>query len=71
MAIKKTTRINLYKFVDTKMESSSAGGETTAIAKSINVQTQAINSMGSTINGIASVLVDIKKKQNHYCAHIN
>ena len=65
MAIKKTTRINLYKFVDTKMESSSAGGETTAIAKSINVQTQAINSMGSTINGIASVLVDIKKIELH------
>ena len=46
----------MYKFVNTDDQAASAD----PVAKSINVQTQALNNMGRTINGIAQTVVTLK-----------
>ena len=52
----------MYKFVNTNADSS---GKVDPVAKSINVQTQALNNMGRTINGIASTVVALKNIALH------
>jgi len=60
-SIQKSSKINMYKFVNTDDQSASAD----PIAKSINVQTQALNNMGRTINGIAQTVVTLKNIALH------
>ena len=62
MTISKSTKINMYKFVNTNSDS---GGDVDPVAKSLNVQTQALNNMGRTINGIASTVVALKNIALH------
>ncbi len=57
MAIQKSSKINMYRFVNINDDSS---GGADPVAKSINTQTQAINNMGKTINGIAQTVVNLK-----------
>ena len=52
----------MYKFVNTNSDS---GGDVDPVAKSLNVQTQALNNMGRTINGIASTVVALKNIALH------
>ena len=47
----------MYRFVNINDDSS---GGADPVAKSINTQTQAINNMGKTINGIAQTVVNLK-----------
>ena len=51
----------MYKFVNTDDQGASAD----PVAKSINVQTQALNNMGRTINGIAQTVVTLKNIALH------
>ena len=51
----------MYKFVNTDDQGASAD----PVAKSINVQTSAINNMGKTINGIAATAVTLKNLALH------
>ena len=51
----------MYKFVNTDDQGASAD----PVAKSINVQTSAINNMGKTINGIAQTVVTLKNIALH------
>ena len=66
MAYSKTSKINLYKFVAVKDPSSSEEGglddpkAARALTTNINTNTRAINNLGTTINSLANVLVDIK-----------
>ncbi len=62
--IKKTTKINFYKFVQVKEPSATAvkksGGNIT-LTKTLNKNTVAINRIGLTLNSIAKIAVDLKK----------
>tara|TARA_B100000287_G_scaffold434679_1_gene499864 strand:+ start:7559 stop:10441 length:2883 start_codon:yes stop_codon:yes gene_type:complete len=60
-SIQKSSKINMYKFVNTDDQGASAD----PVAKSINVQTQALNNMGRTINGIAQTVVTLKNIALH------
>ena len=60
-SIQKSSKINMYKFVNTDDQAASAD----PVAKSINVQTQALNNMGRTINGIAQTVVTLKNIALH------
>ena len=51
----------MYKFVNTDDQGAAAD----PVAKSINVQTQALNNMGRTINGIAQTVVTLKNIALH------
>ena len=50
--VKKGSKINFYKFVDTKDVSGKT--EDAVVARSIYSNTEAVNNLGETINGIAS-----------------
>ena len=66
MAYSKTTKLNLYKFVQIKESDADANvglddpSAAKALNKNINNNTRAINNLGTTINSLANVLVDIK-----------
>ena len=45
-SIQKSSKINMYKFVNTDDQGAAAD----PVAKSINVQTQALNNMGRTLS---------------------
>ena len=62
MAIQKTRKINMYKFVDTKKES--AGGPTRGkdkeFVRTINLNTEALNNIGGVLNGIVGTVQELK-----------
>ncbi|AGH06911.1 hypothetical protein SWUG_00002 [Synechococcus phage S-RIM2 R9_2006] len=62
--VQKSTKINFYKFVATKDVSPSAKGVdegTVATVKVLNKNTEALNNIGSVLNGIAKIAQDLKK----------
>ncbi|AOO00318.1 hypothetical protein RW020113_013 [Synechococcus phage S-RIM2] len=62
--VQKSTKINFYKFVATKDVSPSAKGAdegTVATVKVLNKNTEALNNIGSVLNGIAKIAQDLKK----------
>ena len=70
MAYSKTSKINLYKFVQVQEPSSSEVNQgmdspqaTKALTKTMNINTKAINNLGSTVNSLGNVLISIKTIQ--------
>lgn len=61
--VAKTSKINFYKFVQTKDSSGAIAGKDAALVKTINQNTVAINRLGSTLNSIAKITSDLKKIQ--------
>jgi hypothetical protein len=62
--VQKSSKINFYKFVPVKQVTSTAGAKDSsniALTKAINTNTQAINNLGSTVNSLAKIAVDLKK----------
>ena len=64
--VQKSTKLNFYKFVQVKEPSSTGSGvqqkdSNIAVAKSINTNTVALNSIGSVLNGIVGIAADLKK----------
>ncbi len=59
--VKKGSKINFYKFVDTKDVSGKT--EDAVVARSIYSNTEAVNNLGETLNGIASSVQSIKTIQ--------
>ena len=59
--IKKTTKINFYKFVQVKEPTGTSHKGN--LVKSINKNTVAINNIGATLNSVANILDDVKKAQ--------
>ena len=61
----KTVKINMYKFVDVEKQSASSGvgGQAEAenkLVSTINLNTMAINNIGSVLNGCVTTLVELK-----------
>ena len=61
----KTVKINMYKFVDVEKQSASSGVGSQAEAENklvstINLNTMAINNIGSVLNGCVTTLVELK-----------
>jgi len=61
----KTVKINMYKFVDVEKQSASSGvgGQAEAenkLVSTINLNTMAINNIGSVVNGIIGTVVELK-----------
>ena len=64
MAIKKNSKINFYKFVNAKPTTSSTDSpEVQKIAEGMSQTTSAMNGLGLVVNGIAKVVIDLKKIQ--------
>ena len=63
--VQKSTKINFYKFVQTKEVTSSPSGKISggeiATVKAINTNTAAINNLGATVNSLAKIMSDYKK----------
>ena len=59
--IKKTTKINFYKFVQVKSPTGTSPQGN--LVKSINKNTVAVNNIGATLNSVANILSDVKKAQ--------
>ena len=63
--VQKGAKINFYKFVPVKKVSGGAqaakADSNVALTKTLNVNTQAINNLGATVNSFAKVIADIKK----------
>ena len=59
--IKKTTKINFYKFVQVKEPTGTSPQGN--LVKSINKNTVAVNNIGATLNSVANILSDVKKAQ--------
>lgn len=62
--VRKTSKINFYKFVQVKEVSStsvSKSGGNVSLTKALNKNTVAINRIGLTLNSIAKISVDLKK----------
>ncbi|WLW37325.1 endolysin [Synechococcus phage S-RS29] len=62
--VQKSNKINFYKFVPVKQVTSTAGAKDSsniALTKAINTNTQAINNLGSTVNSLTKIAVDLKK----------
>ena len=62
--VAKSSKINFYKFVQVKQPSATAvknSGANLQLTKALNNNTIAINRLGSTLNSLASVAVDLKK----------
>ena len=61
----KTVKINMYKFVDVEKQSASSGvgGQAEAenkLVSTINLNTMAINNIGSVLNGCIKTVVELK-----------
>ena len=64
MTVKKNSKINLYKFVNAKSTASSSDSpEVQKIAEGMSHTTSAMNGLGLVVNGIAKVVLDLKKIQ--------
>ena len=63
--IQKSTKINFYKFVGVKQANTStaANPEQAELTNSINVNTQAVNNLGATLNSIAKIAASLKTIQ--------
>ena len=64
--VKKGAKIDFYKFVSPKasgVSSSNLSKSNAALTKTLQVQTQAINNLGATVNSIGKVLVSLKAAQ--------
>lgn len=62
-AVKKSTKLNFYKFVAVKEPSGSADGEVKALTVATNNNTQAINNIGNVLNGFIKGLDNLNKIQ--------
>ena len=62
MAIQKTRKINMYKFVDTGKESTGGAkrGKDKEFVRTINMNTQALNNIGGVLNGIVGTVKELK-----------
>ena len=60
-AVKKSTKLNFYKFVAIKEPSGSADGETKALAVATNNNTEAINNIGNVLNGFIKGIDNLNK----------
>ena len=61
--IKKSTKINFYKFVQVKAPSGGDKSVEGATVNSLNMNTVAINNLGATVNSIGKIAQDFKKIQ--------
>lgn len=62
MTIKKDSKINAYKLISPNIQKAAAAGAADKAAASYSMKTiQAFNNLGSTLNSIGLVVVDIKK----------
>ena len=62
MAISKTSKINAYKLISPNIQKAAAAGAADKAAASYSMKTiEAFNNLGSTLNSIGLVVVDIKK----------
>jgi len=61
--IKKSSKINFYKFVQVKEPTGGAKSVEGAVVKSLNMNTGAVNNLGATVNSIGKIAQDFKKIQ--------
>jgi len=61
--IKKSSKINFYKFVQVKQPTGNTNSVDGEVARTINTNTIAINHLGGTVNSIAKIAQDFKKIQ--------
>ena len=62
MAIQKTRKINMYKFVDTGKESSGGPkrGKDKELVRVVNLNTNCLNNLGGVLNGIVTTVQELK-----------